>query len=299
MNSLSAIILTYNEEKHIERCIRSLLPVCSSIHIIDSFSTDRTVEIAQSLGARVYQNPWVNYADQFNWALDNLQLQSEWLMRMDADEYLLPELQDEICSKLGALTNEVSGVYLKRRVYCLGSWIRHGGYYPTWLLRIWRTGNARLEQRWMDEHVKISSGSVVQFAHDIVDENLNNLDWWTTKHNGYATREAIDLLNMRYGYIHYDEIPARFSGTQEQRRRWLKQKYAELPLFIRPFFYFLFRYVIKAGFLDGRQGLVWHFLQGFWYRFLVDAKLYEVFVRAGTDRDAVRAYIAKEYGITL
>ena len=294
---LSVIILTYNEQKHIERCIKSLLPIAKNIFIVDSYSTDKTVEIAKLLGAKVYQNKWVNYATQFQWGLDNCPIETEWVMRMDADEYVLPELAEEISAKMSMLSDDISGVYIKRRVYFMGKWIKYGGYYPTWLLRIWRYDKGRIEQRWMDEHIKLTSGKKVQFQNDIVDENKNNLTWWTTKHNNYATREAIDILNILYNFTSYDEIVPNIFGTQEQKKRWLKIRYASLPLFIRPVLYFHWRYFLKLGFLDGKQGLIWHFLQGFWYRFLVDAKIYEIYFRAGKEKKEIAKFLKKEYGI--
>ena len=298
MKKISVLILTYNEELHIARCIESLQNIAEEIFIVDSFSTDKTVEIAESLGAKVYQNKWPgNHAIQFQWGLDNCPIETEWVMKMDSDEYVLPELAEEINAKISVLDDDVSGVYIKRRVYFMDRWIKHGGYYPTWLLRIWRYDKGRIEQRWMDEHIKLTSGKKVQFQNDIVDENKNNLTWWTTKHNNYATREAVDILNILYNFTSYDEIVPNIFGTQEQKKRWLKIRYASLPLFIRPVLYFHWRYFLKLGFLDGKQGLIWHFLQGCWYRFLVDAKIYEIFFRAGKEKKEIAKFLKKEYGI--
>jgi glycosyltransferase involved in cell wall biosynthesis len=296
---ISVVILTYNEELHIERCIKSLLPVVKEIFIIDSFSTDKTVEIAESLGAKVYQNPWINYALQFQWGLDNCPIKTEWVMRMDSDEYILPELQDEISNKMESIENDISGIYIKRRVYFKDRWIKHGSYYPTWLLRIWRYKDGKIEERWMDEHIKLSTGKTIQFESDLVDDNLNDLTWWTTKHNNYATREAVDVLNIIHEFLKYDEVDSNFFGTQEERKRFLKKKYANLPLFTRPFIYFLWRYFIKLGFIDGKQGLIWHFLQGFWYRFLVDAKIYEIQKKAKDLNLSLKDTLIKEYGFKL
>lgn len=296
---LSIVILTFNEEKHIERCINSLKPIAKNIFIVDSYSTDNTLAICKSLGAKVYQNSFVNHAIQFQWGLDNCQIETEWVMKMDADEYILPKLADEIAEKLDHLNDEISGVYIKRRVYFKDRWIKHGSYYPTWLLRIWRHRDGRMEQRWMDEHIKLASGKTVQFEYDLVDDNLNDLTWWTQKHNNYATREAIDILNIIYEFLEYDEVPAKFFGTQEQRKRWLKKRYAKLPLFTRPFIYFVWRYIFKLGFLDGKQGLIWHFLQGFWYRFLVDAKIYEMKKKAKDLNVSIPQVLKQEYGFNL
>jgi len=296
---VSVIILTFNEEKHIERCISSLKSFAKEIFIVDSYSTDRTVEIAKSLGVTVYQNKWENYAKQFQWGLDNCPINTEWVMRMDADEYVLPSLAEEISSKLDGLTEDINGIYIKRRVVFMDKWIKHGGYYPTWLLRIWRHKKGYIEERWMDEHIKLIDGDTIFFTNDLVDENLNNLTWWTQKHNNYATREAVDILNIIYNFKQYDEVTPNLFGTQEQRKRWLKIRYASLPLFLRPALYFTWRYFLKLGFLDGKQGLVWHFLQGGWYRFLVDAKIYEIYSKAGKEKASIQKYIEKEYGIVF
>lgn len=295
--NISVLILTYNEDLHIERCIKSLLPFTKDIFIVDSYSTDRTVEIAEGLGAKVYQNKWVNYAVQYQWGLDNCPIETEWVMRMDADEYVLPELVDEINAKMSTLDDGVSGVYIKRRVHFMDRWIKHGSYYPIWLLRIWRYEKGRIEERWMDEHIKLSSGKTVHFEHDLVDDNKNNLTWWTQKHNNYATREAVDILNILYGFKKYDEVEPNLFGTQEQRKRWLKLRYAAMPLFLRPIIYFTWRYFFKLGFLDGKPGLVWHFLQGGWYRFLVDAKINEIYHNVGKDKEKIREHLKQEYEI--
>jgi len=299
MVDLSVIILTNNESKHIGRCIKSLLLITDKIFIIDSFSTDDTVAIAEGLGAVVVQNPWVSYAFQFNYGIQHNPFQTKWLMRMDADEYIMPELADELINTLQTIPENTTGLYVKRRVVFMDQWINHGGYYPIWLLRIWRRGIGVCEELWMDEHIKLSSGITAQLQNDIVDHNLNNLTWWTQKHNHYAIREVIDLLNIKYNFGNKETVTPNFWGSQEQRTRYLKIKYANLPLFTRPFMYFLFRFVIKGGFLDGKKGLVWHFLQGFWYRFLVDAKIYEVYQRAGKDKQNIVSHFRTEYGKDL
>lgn len=295
---ISVIILTYNEEKHIERCIESLLPIAKEIIIIDSYSKDKTIEISKKLGAKILQNPWPNnHAIQFNWGIENANINTKWVMRMDADEYITKELTQEIIQKLEKIEENTTGIFVKRRVYFLDKWIKYGGYYPTWLLRIWQNKKGYCEERWMDEHIKTIQGNNIYFENDIVDHNLNNLTWWINKHNNYATREAIDLLNNIYNFMNYDDIEPKFFGTQAQRKRWLKLKYSKFPLFIRPFIYFNFRYIFQGGFLDGRAGFIWHFLQGLWYRFLVDAKINEIYYKAGKDKKSILEYIKNEYGV--
>ncbi len=298
MLDLTVIILTFNEEKHIERCIKSVLNIASEVIIIDSYSVDRTVDIATKLGARVIQNPFSNHAKQLNFGLDTANITTEWVMKMDADEYL----SEELCSEVNnmAIDPNVNGLYVKRRVYFLDKWIKHGGYYPTWLLRIWRNGQGRSEQKLMDEHIILAKPVTQRLKHDIIDENFNNLTWWTEKHNHYASKEAVELLNEEYDLLNRQSLVLpRLFGTQEQRKRFLKQKYANLPLFIRPFFYFIYRYFFKLGFLDGKAGFIWHFLQGFWYRFLVDAKIFDIKRRAENSKGDIVTALRDEYGVTL
>ncbi len=297
--SLTAIILTYNEEMHIERCIRSLLPVVEKVIVVDSFSTDRTTEIAKSLGAEIFQHEFVNQAQQFQWALDHCPIDTEWVMRMDADEYLEPGAQQEICNRLPSLADDVDGVYLNRKVVFLGRWIRWGGMYPIILLRIWRTGRGRMEQRWMDEHVVLpGNAGTVRFHSNIVDENLKGITAWVEKHNAYATREMADLLNVRYGFATEDDAVTQFDDPQAKRKRALKNRvYSRLPLGARALLYFLYRYVFRLGFLDGGQGFVFHVMQGFWYRLLVDVKIAEIEKRAQGNAERVRQLLKEEHGI--
>lgn len=296
---VTVLILTYNEEKHVARAIESVRAFARQVVVIDSFSNDRTVEIARTSGATVLQNKWENnHARQLNWGLDNAAIEGDWIMRLDADEYVMPALAREIEEKLPSLATDITGIYVKRRVYFLGRWIRRGGVYPMWVLRLWRAGRGRCESRWMDEHIRITDGGTVRFDHDIVDDNLNDLTWWTGKHNNYAVREAADLLNLKYRFAEQDGLGAVGRLEQSKLKRWLKEHiYGRLPLFVRPGAYFLYRYFLKLGFLDGAQGLVWHVLQGFWYRFLVDAKIYEIESRALRENRKIADLIEQEWGL--
>lgn len=301
MSDLTIIILTFNEELHIQRAIKSAKQVAREVIIVDSYSTDRTLEIADSLGVRILQNPFVNQAQQFQWAMEQGSVNTGWTMRMDADEYLTEELIREITTRLPSISTDVSGVILKRQVHFMGQWIRHGGYYPVHLLRIWRTGHAVIEQRWMDEHTMLTQGTSVTFNHDFIDDNLNSLSWWTAKHNDYATREAIDVLNRKYAFIHKEDADARVTNAkQAETKRWYKNNlYLKMPLFFRSFLYFQYRYWIRLGFLDGKRGLVWHFLQGFWYRFLVDAKILQIEWWAREEQKSVPVILEEKFKVKL
>ncbi len=272
---LSVIILTYNEAANLPTCLASLQPLNAEIFIVDSGSSDNTIEIATQAGCQVFSHPFENYAKQLNWAIENLPVSTPWIMRLDADERLTPELVDELKTTLPETPKQITGYQVKRRVFFMGRWIRHGGYYPTWLLRVWRTGLGTCEQRWMDEHIILSEGEVANLKHDIIDENQKGLTFWTDKHNRYADREVKDLLGVTLD--EQDDLLNTNQFSQAGQRRWVKKNlYGRSPLFIRAFLYFLMRYIIGLGFLDGIQGLIFHFLQGFWYRFLVDAKIYEL-----------------------
>lgn len=298
---ITVIVLTKNEEKHLKRLIDSFNGLQAEFCVVDSFSTDKTLDIAHAAGARVYQNPFVNYAAQFQWAIDHSDISTPWVMRMDADEYLTPELAKEISQKLIGVGKEIGGIVVKRRVHFMGRWIRHGGYYPVKLLRIWRNGVGSIEQKWMDEHIVLSSGRIIEFENDLVDDNQNNLTWWTEKHNWYATREAVDLLNKKYQFFKATEIQTRTAQRDEvARKRWLKNNlYARSPLFLRVFAYYAYRYVFRLGFLDGKQGFIWHFLQGLWYRFLVDAKIMQIKWWAHNENITVREVIERKYNFKI
>ncbi|MFQ4140795.1 glycosyltransferase family 2 protein [Chlorogloeopsis sp. ULAP02] len=272
---LSVIILTKNEELNLPTCLGSLQKLNAKIFIVDSGSTDRTVEIAQKAGCQVFNHPFENQAKQLNWAIENLPITTNWIMRLDADERLTPELVEELESILPKTSNGITGYQVKRRVFFMGRWMRHGGYYPTWLLRIWRNGTGTCEQRWMDEHMILSKGKIANLQHDIIDENQKGLSFWTDKHNRYAEREVKDILNISVEQDDFLLKKGQFS--QASQRRWVKKNlYARSPLFLRAFLYFLLRYIVGLGFLDGKEGLIFHVLQGFWYRFLIDAKIYEL-----------------------
>lgn len=301
--SLAVLILTRNEERHIERALRSVAEISDEIVVVDSYSTDRTVEIASGLGARVLQNPFVNYAKQFQWGLDNGGITASWIMRLDADEVIEPALAAEIAAKLPLLAPEIAGVNLKRKHIFMGRWIRHGGRYPLVLLRIWRNGVGRIEDRWMDEHIVLDSGRTVTFDGSFSDINLNDLTYFTDKHNKYSTREAIDALNLQLGL--FDRDTSLSHGDQQGqasiKRRIKEGIYNRIPYYFSVPAYFIYRYIFQLGFLDGPQGLVYHFLQGAWYRFLVGAKVEELkrSISGLSDIAEIRAVVSELTGHDL
>lgn len=303
MVDLTVIILTKNEEKNIRKCIESFRGVAKRFVIVDSYSDDRTEDICKELNAELsadggmvdfYPNKWVNYATQLNWGIKNTDINTKWSMRMDADEELLPELAEEIDTKLAnpnIVKDSVNGIILKRRLIFLNRWIRHGGRYPEYLLRIWRTGTAICEQKVMDEHMILSGGETITFQYDLQDNNQKDMEWWIAKHNWYSNREVLDhqMFLAREGRISFGgnskqvietngttlESGGASTKQAEKKRKVKNGGYYRLPKFFRAHLYFIYRYYICLGFLDGIEGKIFHFLQAYWYRFLVDAKMYE------------------------
>jgi glycosyltransferase involved in cell wall biosynthesis len=278
--NIAVIILTYNESLHLPRALRHIGGFAQEIFVIDSYSTDDTVEIATAFGAHVLQHPFENQAKQFQWALDHVPVTTEWVMRLDADEIIEPDLSREIVARLHELPLEVTGVYLNRKTIFQDKFIRHGGRYPLRLLRIWRRGMGRVEDRWMDEHIYLTEGNSVSFKGGFADHNLFDLATFTEKHNKYASREALDVVNKRFNLSKTESAlgSSRGSGVQQAKlKRMIKDKiYNRIPFELSAFGYFLYRYIIRLGFLDGRRGLTYHVLQGFWYRFLAGAKVQEL-----------------------
>ena len=265
--SIAAIILTKNEERDLPDCLHSLQGVATEVYVVDSGSTDATHQIVQNLGATLLIHPFESHAQQFNWARDNVVTRADWILRIDADERLHPDLARELGRIMPGLPLEVTGLVLSLRIRFMGRDMRFGDQYPVWLLRVWRNGAGRCEDRWMDERIILNSGHALRVRGDLIHEIPKNLTDWTAKHNWYATRECADILSSSENVA--------LEGVTGDRRRMKQSVYLRAPLFYRALAYWFYRYVFKLGFLDGKEGLIYHFLHGFWYRFLVDAKIYE------------------------
>jgi glycosyltransferase involved in cell wall biosynthesis len=296
---ICAIVLTHNEERHLERCLSSLAGLVARLVVVDSGSTDATIAIARRLGADVYDHPWVNYATQFNWALDNAVITEDWCLRIDADEYLSAELRKSVLEEVrgGTIADAVFGLEVNRIMVFMNRPIRWGGVGDLYMLRLFRFGYGRCEERWMDEHIALDRGTVRRLKGTLVDHNLNNLGWWIAKHNAYATREAIDLLNIRYNFQPAQALEAQVERSQAARKRWLKVHiYSRLPGSIRAGLYFLWRFIFRLGFLDGSTGIAFHVLQGFWYRMLVDLKMTELERESRATGRPISSVIQSQYG---
>ena len=297
---ISAVILTLDEEVNIGVSLEALSGFAKEIFVVDSFSKDRTLEIAASRGAKIYQNKFINQAQQLKWAFENLPIRTKWIMRVDADERWTPEALTELGGVLEK--DSADSVYVKMRIFFMDRWMRHGGHYPNHYLRVFKTENARIENRMMDEHV-IPCGRTLVLKNDIVEYNLKDRNFsisnFITKHNHFSTREAAEAVSIRFGYAKIDSV-ADLGGGRTERKRYIKENvYYKLPLFLRAFLYFFYRYFLQLGFLDGKEGFVFHFLQGLWYRFLIDVKILEITRKSEKDRKDIRTVVKELHGIEI
>lgn len=262
---VAVIILTYNEEANIGQALESVQGWARQMMILDSFSTDRTLDIAGRYPCQIFRNRFENYSRQRNFAIKCLPVEAEWILFLDADEWLPPELKEEIRQVIESRPAE-NGFFIKWRFIFMGKWIRRG-YYPTWILRLFRAGKARCEERSVNEHL-IVEGSVGRLRHDFMHEDRKGIQDWVAKHNRYAVLEAEELLKERSGD---GEIDVRLFGTQSQRKRWLKHVvFNRMPPVLRPFLFFFYRFIIRGGFLDGSAAFIYHFMQALWFPLLID-----------------------------
>jgi glycosyltransferase involved in cell wall biosynthesis len=285
---LSVIVLTFNEERNLETCLRSVVDLTPHLFVVDSGSTDRTVAIAREHGAHIVTHAFESHAKQWQWALGNLPLESAWILALDSDQALTPELRASIAQHLPAWTasGAPAGGYLNRRQVFRGRWIRHGGYYPKYLLKLFRTDAVVVDADDLVDHHFHVTGSTAILKGDLIEDNRNEdaIAVWIGKHNRYAVAQAREETARS---ADPDRRPTRAFGSPDERTRWRKRIWYRLPLYARPFGYFIYRYVFRLGFLDGKEGFIFHFLQAFWYRLLVDI-----------NRDELRASNAERSKLT-
>ncbi|MGX7132231.1 glycosyltransferase family 2 protein [Enterococcus songbeiensis] len=271
---MTVVILTKNEETNLPECLESLNKRFQRVVIVDSFSTDGTKNVAKHYNAEFVQHEFVNYGKQFQWAITHLDITTQWIFRLDADERLTSESLNEIAvlSEKNKDTN-VNGIIFPLEVNFLGKRLRHGGTFPFKKLCIFKQGKAFMEEREMDEQIVLTEGISVEMKHISKHEDFKDLTFWIDKHNWYASRAAKDYLHnlQNNGKDDYQSL-----DTPAKIRRFLKYGlYYRLPSIIRTNAYFLYRYIFRLGFLDGYAGFLYAFFQAYWYRVLVDAKIYE------------------------
>jgi glycosyltransferase involved in cell wall biosynthesis len=265
----TVILLSFNSEDTLGATLLSAQRVSDEIFVVDSFSEDGTVELARRFGATVVEHAFENYGAQRNWAIDNLPISRPWQLHLDADEWM----DDELVAAILALPEKPghAGYFMPRYLRFLGRVLRHGGMSPTWHLRLFRSGVGRCEDRKYDQHFLLLSGSSGQLRGTMIDDIRMPLTEWIVRHNRWADGEVAELdSNETSGRLEPDA-----RGNPAQRKRYLRQQYNRMPLFVRPFALFGYRYFFRLGFLDGTEGFIFWVLQTFWFRFLVDAKIWE------------------------
>lgn len=273
---LTAVVLTFNSEASIERTLKSIKQVTSKIHVIHSFSSDSTVSICHSHGCEVVQRGFSNYSDQRNWAIKEVNKLTAWQLHVDADEELDQKLITAI-KEVDLLGSRYDGYIVLRRIVFMQKVIKYGGISKTWHMRLFRSGHGKVEDRLYDQHF-ICDGKTSMLPGCMFDHQEMNLSTWTQGHNKWSDFEAKYIVDNKVGAeseINNKVVEGKLYGNVIERRRYSKNIYYKMPLFWRAVVYYIYRYVLVFGFLDGIEGLIYHFLQGFWFRFLVDAKIYE------------------------
>lgn len=277
----SFIIITFNEEVHLPRLLQSIKELDAPVFVLDSGSTDKTIAIAEEFGAKVLDNPFENHPRQWDFALKNFPVQTPWVICLDADQTVTPELK----KRLEVLKDEdfadVSGIYFNRKNFFKGRQIKHGGYSPFYLLKMFRfgTGYSDLNEH-MDHRFIVPGKTIIWKDGYILEENLkeNNISFWIAKHNRYSDLVAHEEVE-RMMLIRSQTIKPHFWGSPDERTAWLKQLWWQLPRYVRPLLYFKYRMFFQLGILDGRTGVIFHFLQAFWFRLVVDIKIDEILLQ--------------------
>ncbi len=298
-SNVTVIIPMKNEIEHIERSVRSALSLTPYVYVVDSNSTDGSIGVAKSLGAEVFQYEWTpssNFSTKINWALNNLPIDTTWAIRLDADEYFMDNCIQNLERELKGIPADVNGLTLVRRAFFLGKWIKHSGEYPKTSMRVYRVGHVEMEDRWLDEHVDVKEGKAAALPFDIVDDRKISIGEWIDKHNGYSAKEAIELINQEIGLFDRKESHL---DKEALKKKKLKAKYASWPKYWRCFVWFFYREFVKLGFLDGKEGFLWNFFQGLWYRMLADAKVDEIYSNCGKDKEKIKKYVLDNYNLKI
>ncbi|MFY9825868.1 MAG: glycosyltransferase family 2 protein [Thermoanaerobaculia bacterium] len=278
MIPLSVLVTTRNEEANVERCLASVHGFADQIFVLDSESSDRTVEIASRFAevrTLAYEHgriiPWI-----FQWGLDNLPLRHDWVLILEADQAVTPELRAEIAALLAHPEVKEDGFYIRRRQIFRGRPLRFGGYGSKVLLKLFRRSRSELDPVEQDTRVYVR-GPVGRLRAPLEEWNRkeDSILFYLEKHLRYAEAFAQEEYARRSRHLPWKATPRLF-GTPDERVLWLKDRYYRLPLLVRPALYFLYRYFFLLGILDGRTGFVFHFLQAFWFRLVVDVRLEEL-----------------------
>lgn len=278
MTDFSFIILAFNEEQHLPRLLESIKNLRAPAYVLDSGSTDATLTICKDYGATVRQHPFTNHPKQWHAALQAFPVSTPWIIGLDADQVVSKELSDKLSRFSDADYAGIDGIYFNRKNYFKGQWLKYGGYYPRYLLKMFRykVGYSDLNEN-MDHRFIVPGKTMIWKDGYLIEENLkeNNISFWISKHNRYSDLVAEEEFERRNS-LRAQTVRPDYFGSPDQKIAWLKNLWWRLPLFIRPFLYLFYRLVFQLGILDGKKGILFHFLQGFWFRLIVDVKLNEL-----------------------
>lgn len=271
---VSVMIFTLDEEIHLPSCLESL-DWCDDVIVVDSYSTDNTENICKDKGIQFYQHQFEGFGSQRNWALDNIKTKNPWILILDADERVTEDLAAELLQIAHSNPQDVGAYRLRRRFYMWGRWLRYSSLYPTWVVRFIHRERVQYFNRGHAETQEVQ-GSVLELHHDLIDENLKGMAEWFERQNLYSTRDAeYELLQEEHPFDFRDL----FSGDPLRRRALLKGIACRLPG--RAPLYFIYSYVFRLGFLDGRDGLVFCLMKSSYQR-MVAIKKYDMKRRAKT-----------------
>ena len=267
----TAIIMTRNEEKNLEDCLKSMQGFAKRCVVIDCGSTDNTLKIAKKYGADIYNHKFEYYAKQFNWGIKNCDIDTDWIVRLDADERFPEELKEEIRELIAENKNEpMNGITIEADLYFLGRMMKHGLRNKRKIM-MFKKGYGKIEDRRRDAHSVISEGYSARAKHHFVHYDFKSIDDYIKKYNWYATREMQDYIDFKHG----GNTKINTDPAIQRHRKKKFSVYYKAPMFVRCWLWFIYNYIFRAGFLDGKEGLVFYFLECYWYRFTVDSKIYE------------------------
>jgi glycosyltransferase involved in cell wall biosynthesis len=277
ISQVTVVVLTLNEELNLSACLASVRAFSHQVFVVDAGSSDRTCDIAKEFGAVVVQHAFETHAAQWRWALEHLPIPTEWVLALDADQRVTPELASELKNLDDSSLEGFAGVFIKRRQWFRDRWIKHGGYYPKYLLKLFRRDKVLISASDLVDHHFHVAGPVKTLRSDLIEANKkeDDISFWIDKHNHYAALLAREELQWRADR-NTSSIDASLFGNPDQKSLALKEIWRRMPLYVRPFLYFVYRYVLRLGFLDGKQGAIFHFMQAFWFRLLVDIKIDEI-----------------------
>lgn len=285
-NNISVIILCYNEEIHIERALNSALSLTPEVFIIDSHSTDNTIKIASEYPVKIMQFDWnenSTLSDKLNFAIRTCNFKTEWILRLDSDEYLMPGFNEIINKKLPQITSDIKGIKITRNIFFMGKHLKYGkNSYSE--VRIIKSKGILCENRLLDEHFIIEKEQITNLDLNIADDNLKDLDSFILKHINYSSKEAIEIINKNLNILDNNAT---------------NSFYYKMPSFWRCILLFFQKYILHLGFIDGKYGFIYIFLQCLWYRILCDAKVEEIYKICGKNKYKIQMYLKHKYKINF